>query len=109
MDIDTWLMSCRVLERRVEQAVLNEIVLQARAAGVQKVYGKYLATPRNEMVRDHYEKLGFQRIGLTDNIAAVTLPGEYWELDVSSFEEVSVPLKIVRHIRPRATVAQPSP
>jgi predicted enzyme involved in methoxymalonyl-ACP biosynthesis len=52
-------MSCRVLGRRVEQAVLAEIVLQARAAGITTLEGIYRPTDRNEMVRDHYAKLGF--------------------------------------------------
>ena len=60
--IDTWLMSCRVLGRRVEQAVLAEIVLQARAAGITTLEGIYRPTDRNEMVRDHYAKLGFVRL-----------------------------------------------
>jgi FkbH-like protein len=57
--IDTWLMSCRVLGRRVEQAVLGELLTQARAAGVETLEGVYIPTERNEMVRDHYAKLGF--------------------------------------------------
>lgn len=60
--IDSWLMSCRVLGRCVEQAVLAEIVLRARAAGITTLEGLYLPTDRNEMVREHYGKLGFTRI-----------------------------------------------
>jgi FkbH-like protein len=57
--IDTWLMSCRVLGRSVEQAVLAEILFRARAANILTLEGVYLPTERNEMVRDHYAKLGF--------------------------------------------------
>src|SRR5580693_6873437 len=46
-DIDTWLMSCRVLERKVEHMVLREILEHARAAGVHKLTGTYLPTDRN--------------------------------------------------------------
>jgi FkbH-like protein len=60
--IDTWLMSCRVLGRRVEQAVLGEIVNQGRAAGIKTLVGVYHPTDRNGMVRDHYSKLGFKEI-----------------------------------------------
>jgi FkbH-like protein len=59
--IDSWLMSCRVLGRCVEQAVLAEIVLQARAASITTLEGIHLPTDRNEMVREHYGKLGFTR------------------------------------------------
>ncbi len=57
--IDTWLMSCRVLGRKVEQMVLREILLQARQAGVATLRGTYMPTEKNALVRDHYQKLGF--------------------------------------------------
>jgi FkbH-like protein len=60
--IDSWLMSCRVLGRRVEQAVLAEIVLRVRAVGITTLEGIYLPTDRNDMVREHYGKLGFTRL-----------------------------------------------
>jgi FkbH-like protein len=58
-EIDTWLMSCRVLGRKVEQMVLRELLMAARGAGIGRLIGVYLPTDRNEMVRDHYRKLGF--------------------------------------------------
>jgi len=60
--IDTWLMSCRVLGRRVEHAVLREILAAAREAGMAQVIGVYRPTGRNGLVRDHYRKLGFTLI-----------------------------------------------
>ena len=57
--IDTWLMSCRVLGRGVEQMVLREIGWHAERAGVRRLVGEYRPTERNMMVREHYEKLGF--------------------------------------------------
>jgi FkbH-like protein len=59
--VDTWVMSCRVLGRRVEEAVLNEIVRRAKVKGIKNIYGGYFATDRNRMVKDHYEKLGFTK------------------------------------------------
>jgi FkbH-like protein len=57
--IDTWLMSCRVLKRQVEEEVLNEIVRLARNRGCTKVVGRYIPTAKNGMVRDLYPKMGF--------------------------------------------------
>ena len=51
-------MSCRVLGRCVEQAVLAEILFRARAAGITTLEGVYVPTDRNEMVREHYGKAG---------------------------------------------------
>jgi FkbH-like protein len=58
-EIDTWLMSCRVLGRGVEDMVLREILQHARERGITRLIGVYRPTKRNGMVRDHYAKLGF--------------------------------------------------
>jgi FkbH-like protein len=59
MEVDTWLMSCRVLKRQVEEEVLNELVRLARGRGCQRLAGLYLATAKNKMVQDFYERMGF--------------------------------------------------
>ena len=59
--IDTWLMSCRVLKRGLEDFVLNTIVERAQSAGYQKILGEYIPTAKNKMVEQHYQNLGFQR------------------------------------------------
>lgn len=58
--LDTWLMSCRVLGRQVEEATLNVVVEQARRRGAKRLIGTYRATAKNGMVRDHYPRLGFE-------------------------------------------------
>jgi FkbH-like protein len=60
--IDTWLMSCRVLGRKVEQMVLREILMQARETGIRTLVGTYRPTEKNALVREHYQKLGFTKM-----------------------------------------------
>ncbi len=72
-DIDTWLMSCRVLKRQVEEEVLNEIVRLARLRGATAVQGVYLPTAKNGMVRDHYPQLGFTTIEDRDDYRRFSL------------------------------------
>lgn len=60
--VDTWLMSCRVLKRGMENFTLNTMVERAKAAGYRRIIGEYLPTPKNKMVEDHYASLGFQKI-----------------------------------------------
>jgi FkbH-like protein len=60
--VDTWLMSCRVLKRQVEQVTLNQIVESARRLGSERVIGVYKPTVKNAMVAGLYEKLGFSRL-----------------------------------------------
>ncbi|HWF20270.1 MAG TPA: HAD-IIIC family phosphatase [Verrucomicrobiae bacterium] len=57
--VDTWLMSCRVLGRGVEEFVLNAIMAKARERGIKRIIGEYLPTLKNKMVENHYLKMGF--------------------------------------------------
>ena len=63
LEIDTWVMSCRVLQRGVERLARNEITRVARAAGAGRIRGVYIPTPKNALVRDHYAGLGFEPDG----------------------------------------------
>ena len=58
--IETWLMSCRVLGRGVEQATLALLAEQARALGATELVGEYVPTAKNAMVAEHYARLGFR-------------------------------------------------
>jgi FkbH-like protein len=62
LDIDTWLMSCRVLGRSVEQALLAVLAEAARDAGASRLIGRYRPTPKNAMVSTLYQTLGFERL-----------------------------------------------
>lgn len=57
--IENWLMSCRVLKRGMEEFVLNNIMCLARDNGYSRVVGEYIPTEKNQLVRNHYSKLGF--------------------------------------------------
>jgi FkbH-like protein len=57
--IDTWLMSCRVLKRQVEEEVVNEIARLAARLDAKRIAGLYLPTSKNGMVRDLYPRMGF--------------------------------------------------
>jgi FkbH-like protein len=63
LEIDTWLMSCRVLKRGVEQYLLNHAAGIARAKGLRALKGEYIPTAKNALVRDHYANLGFTKVG----------------------------------------------
>jgi FkbH-like protein len=60
--IETWLMSCRVLGREVEQATLFLVAAEARRLGAARLLGEYRPTAKNGMVREHYARLGFSRL-----------------------------------------------
>jgi FkbH-like protein len=57
--IDVWLMSCRVLGRKVEEAMISAAWNDARAAGFKALLGRYVPTAKNGQVADLYERMGF--------------------------------------------------
>ncbi|MCF8381929.1 MAG: HAD-IIIC family phosphatase, partial [Bacteroidales bacterium] len=59
--IDTWFMSCRVLKRGMENFVLNTLVNYAKGEGFTILKGEYIPTVKNEMVKNHYLNLGFEK------------------------------------------------
>ena len=61
--VSEWLMSCRVLKRGMEEFIVNKIMQTAADNGFAQVIGEYLPTPKNAMVRDLYEKMGFTPVG----------------------------------------------
>jgi len=63
LHIDTWVMSCRVLGRSVEEFILNEVGAIALANGYARIVGRYVRSPRNGLVAGLYERLGFSRTG----------------------------------------------
>ena len=60
--IDLWLMSCRVLKRGMEQAMLDVLVQQATATECTEILGEYLPTKKNKMVAGLYESFGFTKV-----------------------------------------------
>jgi FkbH-like protein len=59
LNITDWLMSCRVLQRGVEQYVMNEVFAIAAERGLSQVTGRYSATAKNGMVKDFFSNFGF--------------------------------------------------
>jgi FkbH-like protein len=60
--IDTWLMSCRVISRTVEEFLFNALVEAARSRGIESLVGVYAPTAKNALVKDLFERLGFTRL-----------------------------------------------
>jgi FkbH-like protein len=89
LHLDLWLMSCRVLKRDMEVAMLDSLVERARQKGAKRLVGYYFPTAKNGMVADHYEKLGFSPVQL--DVARATT----WSLDVTNYEPRSRHIKIL--------------
>ena len=88
LHLDLWLMSCRVLKREMEVAMLDVVAEHAKAAGARALQGYYVPTKKNEMVADHYEKLGFT-LASSDSETNAAI----WTLNLDTYTPRS------RHIR----------
>lgn len=62
LHIDLWLMSCRVLKRDMEYAMMDELVLKCKENGINRIMGYYYPTVKNGMVKDFYALQGFEKV-----------------------------------------------
>lgn len=65
LDIDTWLMSCRVIGRTVEATMLEHLCRQAAQLGCTVLQGTYIPTQKNAMAAEVYAKHGFEPFNQT--------------------------------------------
>lgn len=87
MHIDLWLMSCRVLKREMEYAMLDRLVEEAKAHGVTAIYGRYIPTAKNAMVKELFGSFGFEKISDNDGTTD-------WKLPVGGYEYKTKHIKI---------------
>ena len=80
LDIILWLMSCRVLKREMEFAMLDELALKAKREGIKTLKGYYYPTAKNKMVKELYGTFGFEKISEDEEGNAV------WSLDITDYE-----------------------
>lgn len=75
--IDTFLLSCRVIGRNIEGAMMAFIAEFAKRRGVKTLLGEYIPTAKNKPAADMYEKFMFNRTG--DNVYEANLENQTFE------------------------------
>lgn len=87
-EIDTWLMSCRVLKRRLEEVFFDAMVTECAARGMTEIRGRYRPTEKNGMVADHFRALGFRQI---------EAEGEdtMWSFAVQDYKKPELPFRVL--------------
>lgn len=80
LHIDLWLMSCRVLKRDMELAMLDELVAQCQAHGIHTIIGYYYKTAKNAMVQNLYGSFGFTQTEAFENGDST------WTLSIDSYQ-----------------------
>lgn len=92
LHIKLWLMSCRVLKRGMEQAMLDELVLYAKKRGISQIKGYYYKTAKNAMVANLYREFGFEKISENEN------GDSEWILNIKDYNIKNKNIKVVRSL-----------
>ncbi len=88
LDIELWLMSCRVLKRDMELAMLDELVRLAKEKGISRLNGFYYKTLKNHLVSELYGTFGFTCDSTAENGDSV------WHMDIENYENKNKVIKI---------------
>ncbi|HPY84635.1 MAG TPA: HAD-IIIC family phosphatase [Ruminococcus flavefaciens] len=88
LHVELWLMSCRVLKRDMEYAMLDELVHQCIRRGISRIMGYYYKTEKNSMVAELYGDLGFTLLNKSENGSSV------WNLDLDTYENKNKVIKV---------------
>ena len=75
-----WLMSCRVLKRDMELAMLDTLVAECRKQGITAICGNYYKTAKNAMVKDLFGTFGFTKTEQFENGDST------WRMEIAGYE-----------------------
>ena len=76
LHLELWLMSCRVLKRDMEHAMMDSMVEACQTCGIETMIGYYYPTAKNGMVREFYDAMGFVKIREEEDGSTV------WRFDI---------------------------
>lgn len=93
LDIDTWLMSCRVIGRTAEQAFFNELRRRARASGYRTLRGCYIPTAKNAPVAGLLPELGFEHVRDEGRV-------RYYQLELAAARDLTTHVELARVATP---------
>lgn len=91
LHIDLWLMSCRVLKRDMECAMLDRLVEEAQKQDIHVLRGYYIKSPKNNMVKDFYRNFGFLKVSENEGEDSV------WELNIDGYVNKNTVIKVVKN------------
>lgn len=91
LDVILWLMSCRVLKRDMEYAMLDNLVERAAQKGIREIKGYYYPTAKNKMVKELYADFGFTKISEDEEGNTV------WSLETAGYKTKNNYIKVERN------------
>ena len=82
LEVDTWVMSCRVFGRQLEVEAMNIAVEVAQSLGVHALRADYIPTKKNTVISSLYKNLGFAPVHPSPTENGVTR----WHLDIADYD-----------------------
>ena len=83
--IDTFLLSCRIIGRGVEEIMINQIIENAKLSGVKRIKGEFIPTAKNKPAENFYEKLGFKK------------ENEFWVFNTEDTIKIPEHIKVIKN------------
>lgn len=91
LHLELWLMSCRVLKRDMEWAMLDQLVQESKKRNMIEIYGYYYKTGKNAMVKNFYADCGFTKVSETKTGDSV------WKLKVCEYQEKNKVIEVKKN------------
>jgi len=83
--IDTFLLSCRIMGRGVEEIMISQIIENARLSGIKRIKGEFIPTAKNKPAENFYEKLGFKK------------ENEFWVFNTQDTFKIPEHIKVIKN------------
>lgn len=87
-NIELWLMSCRVLKKNMEYAMLDTLVAECKKLNINTIIGHYYPTAKNGMVKNLFGDFGFEKISESEDGTAE------WKLVINEYKNKNTVIKV---------------
>ena len=83
--IDTFLLSCRIMGRGIEEMMMNQIIEKGKLSGIKRIKGKFIPTAKNKPAENFYEELGFKK------------ENEFWVFNTNNIMKKPKHIKVIKN------------
>lgn len=88
-EIDSLLLSCRILGKMIEDAFLKSVLILLKNQGVERVKAAFIPTPKNTQVKDFYERCGFYCVADHDGVKEYVADLKNIDLQIKSYYHIA--------------------
>ena len=90
LEIDTFLLSCRILGKGIEKAFVKKILIELRNQGLTEIKATYLPTAKNAQVADFYDKCGFTLVSENEGAKSYQIDLAKADLEIETYYHINV-------------------